>query len=346
MYYILIDTCVWLDLAKDHKQRPLLAVLEELIRLKQISLILPRIVVIEFARNKAHIAEEIGRSLSGVLKRAREAVNTFGEPHRKSAAIELLEDLDHRLPLLGEGAFETIGRIEALFRASAIVELTDSVKVRVAQRGIDRLAPFHRQRNSTDDAILIEVFADAIGANRARGLRYAFVTHNVKDFSHPAANQKLPHPDIAAYFSKIRSRYFISLGEAMKCVNPVVAADVMIEEDWELETRRLSEIAAAINVLWHQIWYNRHQYSKWQIEAGKVRIVEKEELKPWPIKDHEHRPIQSDVWEMARKAAKKVEKEYGKKNLGPWDDFEWGMINGKLSALRWVLGDEWDFLDT
>lgn len=26
---------------------------------------------------------------------------------------------------------------------------------------------------------------------------------------------------------------------------------------------------------------------------------------------------------------------YPKKNLGPWDGFEWGMIIGKLPALRW-----------
>lgn len=33
-------------------------------------------------------------------------------------------------------------------------------------------------------------------------------------------------------------------------------------------------------------------------------------------------------------------------NLGPWNDFDWGMLNGKFSALRWVLGDKWDMLDT
>lgn len=30
----------------------------------------------------------------------------------------------------------------------------------------------------------------------------------------------------------------------------------------------------------------------------------------------------------------------------PEDDFERGMWHGKLSTLRWVLGSEWDFLDT
>ncbi len=41
-----------------------------------------------------------------------------------------------------------------------------------------------------------------------------------------------------------------------------------------------------------------------------------------------------------------MERKHCKDNLGPWDDFEWGMLNGKLSALRGVMGDEWNFLDT
>ena len=47
-------------------------------------------------------------------------------------------------------------------------------------------------------------------------------------------------------------------------------------------------------------------------------------------------------------AMRAAEKKYGKKKLRNYyhDDFGWGMLNGKLSALRWVLGDDWDMLDT
>lgn len=38
------------------------------------------------------------------------------------------------------------------------------------------------------------------------------------------------------------------------------------------------------------------------------------------------------------RAKRDAEKRFGKKNLGPWSDFEWGMLSGKLSAVHWVLG--------
>jgi hypothetical protein len=47
-------------------------------------------------------------------------------------------------------------------------------------------------------------------------------------------------------------------------------------------------------------------------------------------------------------AMRRAEAKYGKKKIrnSYKDDFGWGMLNGKLSALRWVLGDDWDILDT
>jgi hypothetical protein len=343
VFKLLIDTCVWLDLAKDYQQQSILGALEELTRQGEVSLILPRIVVDEFARNKDRIIEESRRSLSSTLKRVKEAVDRFGDPKRKRMVLNQLNDVDHRLPALGEAAVETIGRIEELFARTAIIEISDAVKLRAAQRAMDQRAPFHRQRNSISDAILIEVYADAVKAKAVAGTRFAFITHNTKDFSHSAASNKLPHPDMADCFSRVKSLYFITLGEALRRVRPAEFADLMIEQEWVDEPRRLTEILQAFDELVTKVWYNRHQVAREKIEDGTTLIVEKE---TFPVTDHLRRPIQRDIWEGALKAAAKVEKRFGLENLGPWDDFEWGMLNGKLSALRWVLGEDWDVLDT
>jgi hypothetical protein len=162
MLWFLVDTCVWLDISKDPELQPLVGVMEQLMQMQAVSLILPRIVVDEFQRNKKRVAEESCRSLSGVFKRVKEAVNKFGDPKKKGAVLQHLNDLDHQIPLLGESVVEAIPRIERLMAAAVVIELTDSVMLRAAQRALERKAPFHRGRNQMGDAIILETYADCL----------------------------------------------------------------------------------------------------------------------------------------------------------------------------------------
>ena len=86
-----------------------------------------------------------------------------------------------------------------------------------------------------------------------------------------------------------------------------------------------------------KVWYDRHQLLKARVENRDELLVEKY-AGPGTIS--------REIWEGALESAKRVEEEFGLENIGPYEDFEWGMLNGKLSAVRWMLGEEWDTLDT
>src|SRR5260370_33812371 len=91
--------------------------------------------------------------------------------------------------------------------------------------------------------------------------------------------------------------------------------DLLKEKD---KIRSLKQIRNAENEFFDKIWYGRSS--------------------PKPTWDPR---LRGSVLQSQRE----IERKYGKKNLYV-DDFGWGMFNGKLSALRWVLGDDWDMLDT
>jgi hypothetical protein len=92
--------------------------------------------------------------------------------------------------------------------------------------------------------------------------------------------------------------------------------------------RRIKEIAKERDIAWDKVWYHRCQMNM---------------LKRYP---KEKDPKKRKAYEEAEKIGKKMEKKYGKKNLSPYDDFDLGMINGRLETLNWILGDDWGNLDT
>jgi hypothetical protein len=341
---LVIDTSVWLDLTKDHRQLPLLDALSTMARDGQVVLIVPQIVIDEFARNRDRVMAASRASLSSHFKRVKEAIVQFAPEEGRDATLSQLNEVDHRIVTGGEAVNEAVDIIESLFADTAPVPTSDPIKIRAADRAISKIAPFHRQMNGMGDAIIIETYIDALAKRNAEDV-FAFVTHNTQDFSQKAADTRLPHDDLASLFDGVRSRYETNLSVLLSEFASELIEETRFEREYSQDSRQLSELLEAENKLTTQIWYNRKWHIIDRVESGEEKLVPKEVWDQATAEERRNLMVDS-IWEGMTAAMKSTEEEFGAEELGPWTDFEWGMINGKLSAIRWVLGDEWDMLDT
>lgn len=132
---------------------------------------------------------------------------------------------------------------------------------------------------------------------------------------------------LKAYETNNRPRFRIRYWERTDLQRMLEDHDKFVERYLRANMRTKAEILTAELEFMERVWYERKLVYLANIADG----TEKE--------------APPEIMEGMRLSMRKAEATYGKK-LEVEDAFEWGMINGKLSALRWMLGEDWDELYT
>jgi predicted nucleic acid-binding protein len=325
--HLLVDTSVWLDLAKRRDGQKLIHALGQLVRDGDVELLVPALVIQEFERNRERIEQSMTTSVADrfkLLKKDLDAVSA--DWHRP--AFEAITELAYEMPLIGAMATRNFTDILQLLNEGRALIVAESELVRVAQRGLEKKAPFHRNKNSVADAVLIELYGE-VSQGRPTDEQYFFVTSNSEDFSTQQGDRRLPHPDIAGMFDGDTSTYLLGvdgLGSALADYLGEEFEEVLAMSDFQEDPRTLAEIVEAEQEFFDRIWFERSVVHTTRYEEGDSDITQ----------DSYKVSKEAQARELARRPDLRLSES----------NFEWGMWNGKLSTLRWVLGSEWDFLDT
>lgn len=331
MLSLLIDTSTWLDLAKRRDGLRWIVALRAFEHQQRLKLLVPALVVDEFARNRSRIEDSMTASVSERFRLLRRDLDEYGD--EQDMAVELINDLARHVPLIGAMTTRNFDEIAMLLKTQGTaLEPSSEDEANVVRRGLDKRAPFHRNTNSAADALLIEMYTSAISSANLLVNPHAFITSNTKDFSVAQGDNREPHADVESAFVDPGSSYRVGV-EGLNALLREHMSDELEElfadTDFVEEPRRLEAILQAEHEFFDRLWHYRTLMHELELQGeGDAMGLDM-------------------LTRLSATARQRIEARYGAPGeLGPYSDFELGMLNGKLSALRWVLGSEWDFLDT
>jgi hypothetical protein len=207
----------------------------------------------------------------------------------------------HKIPLVSAMTLQNFSEISELLSSARRVEPTDREQERVIRRGLAKQAPFHRERNSIADALLIELYSSEVNSSGAAADRYCFVTSNYQDFSLPSGDRRQPHPDLASLFADEHSSYVYEVSGLNEALVDYFGEEfIELSEETELlheEPRTLAEILEAEQEYFDKVWYVRALILEEKIKAG------------------EKGPMLPEISDGAHAAMRAIEERYGREIL-------------------------------
>ncbi len=242
MASVIIDTSSWIELAKP-KFHNILNELIDLVNNGQIEILTNDILNREWNRHKGKTINTIKTSIKSYAKSASkiEELVSPEDKEKLNSVLSNYKEVEQEQINLAENHFE---KVNELLKNSTTINITDALKIRMADRALSKKAPFHNSKNNMADALIIFSAIDWVNENKLIQQDLLFVSGNHKEFSNPD-NINDVHPEIAEDSGKARLFFTNDIGRIIALKEEHVEdgeteAEIQLWNhiEWEAEIRR------------------------------------------------------------------------------------------------------------
>ncbi|MGW8982429.1 PIN domain-containing protein [Streptomyces parvus] len=322
MLRLLIDTSVWLDIARRRDGQQIIVPIRVLSFQGKLDLLVPFIILDEFERNRPRAEAAATDSVRERFRLLKQDLKEYGDGEAQAWIAEMA----HQVPFISAQALQNFSEISELLSHGRRLEPGIKEHRAVVERALEKKAPFHLNKNSVADALLMELFLTALAEPAGFSDCHVFATSNYQDFSAVNGDRRNPHPDFYSVFSdeqRVNYAYGVDglvavLAEKLGETYEELAEEVAFLDE---PPRSLAQILELHKELYDRIWYIHSKGS--DTPDGQINPKYDEGL---------HKSIEQ--------GRSRIEGKYEASSLLPEGDYEWGFLNGKMAALEWLLGDE------
>lgn len=244
MKYILLDTCVWIDMAKLIYENDIYNMLNKLLDENQITLLLPDLVLDEWERNKQDAISNRQVKLFRDGMRQIKNLSVLVEPRYRDEFNNLLGYLTPTDQILKLRASEKIREFDNIImnvngKTNIVkLEITDEIKINTVRWAIDKKAPCHKKSSMADALILFSGIKYFDNLGEIDNIEKIFITHNKQDFS-SENNATMVHNDLQEIFEKGNIKYCSSFARFMSEIeNSIISYDKVEQVEKLIDIQR------------------------------------------------------------------------------------------------------------
>lgn len=270
---VVIDTCVWIDLANGKYDEGQLELLEDLVEDHSIFLVIPEQILNEWNRNKE---ERVIKNKESILNKAMIIINDTIKVAKSASRSDLSDQLELTKLTLEKTSPEILKkhedlskRIDALFhhQYTTQINLNETKKVlnRVVDSALKNTSPFfYEKKKSTGDAVIFFSILEFLENNESK--RVYFISTNGEDFGKGEL-----HSNLADLIEGYEFTYFMSLPKAIEDMKEW--SNDIIEYLKEEEHRTMEENNEILYIGHCDSCHNNNQMGRWIKDRYGVHIL-------------------------------------------------------------------------